>query len=215
MPLIASRTVALAVTLTLTAAACSRPERRHAPLSEAGTAKTLKPEPAAITYAFPVRPASAASYGRSHHDYPATDVFAPCGTMVVAASAGVVDEVSRVDSWDPKTNDGALRGGIWTSVVGDDGVRYYGSHLSAVEPGIEPGVRLRTGQELGRVGKTGNARSTPCHLHFGLSPPCGPGDWEVRRGVVYPWPYLDSWREGGQRSPRDEVAAWNARHHAC
>jgi hypothetical protein len=29
----------------------------------------------------------------------------------------------------------------------------------------------------------------------------------VRRGIVYPWPYLDSWRAGGSRSPARAVGA--------
>jgi murein DD-endopeptidase MepM/ murein hydrolase activator NlpD len=155
------------------------------------------------------------AYGHSHHDYPATDIFAPCGTQVVAATGGVVVEVSRTDAWDPHTNSGATRGGLFTSVAGDDGVRYYGSHLRAVADGIAPGVRVAAGERLGWVGQTGDARGVACHLHFGLSPPCGAGDWSVRRGVVYPWPYLDAWRAGTMRSPHDAVGAWNAAHHAC
>ncbi|HEX8927855.1 MAG TPA: M23 family peptidase, partial [Actinomycetota bacterium] len=33
------------------------------------------------------------------------------------------------------------------------------------------------------------------------------GVWWVRRGTVYPWPYLDSWRAGGNRSPTAAVRA--------
>jgi murein DD-endopeptidase MepM/ murein hydrolase activator NlpD len=160
-------------------------------------------------------PASAAKYGHAHHDYPATDIFAPCGSEVVANVDGVVQEVSRVDTWDAQVNDGATRGGLFTSVVGDDGVRYYGSHLSAVAAGIDAGTRVTAGQRLGLVGNTGDARGIACHLHFGVSPACGPSDWEVRRGEVYPWPYLDSWRVGGRSSPAAAVAQWNAAHHAC
>lgn len=166
-------------------------------------------------YTFPLSPAASARYGRAHHDYPATDIFAPCGTPVVAVTAGVVDEVSRTDSWSAVTDDPALRGGLSTSIVGDDGVRYYGSHLSEVAPGIEAGVRVHPGQPLGKVGDSGNARGTGCHLHFGISPPCGPGDWRVRRGTIYPWPFLDSWRAGEARSPYSEVKAWNDSNRAC
>jgi murein DD-endopeptidase MepM/ murein hydrolase activator NlpD len=162
------------------------------------------------TYVFPVKPASAASYGRDHHDYPATDIFAACGTTVVSPTSGVVHEVSRQDLWDPAVNDGATRGGLSVSLIGDDGVRYYGSHYQSIVRGIEPGVRVSAGQVLGTVGRTGSARPTPCHLHFGISPPCGAGDWEVRRGVIETWPYLDAWKAGTQRSPVKEVAAWRA-----
>lgn len=174
-----------------------------APPSEPGEA------PQRRRYAFPVQPASAASYGREHHDYPATDIFAACGTDVVASASGVVEEVSRRDRWDPVVNDGATRGGKSVSIVGDDGVRYYGSHFLRVAGGIRPGTRVEPGTPLGQVGRTGSARETPCHLHFGISPPRGPGDWEIRRGVIYPWPFLDSWRDGGHRSPARAIRRWS------
>jgi murein DD-endopeptidase MepM/ murein hydrolase activator NlpD len=156
-------------------------------------------------FAFPISPDRGVSYGRTHAGYKATDVFAPCGAAYVAVTDGRLEDVNRVDRWDPKTDDPALRGGLWVSIVGRDGVRYYGSHLSAITPGLEKGGQVTAGQEVGRVGRTGNAAGTPCHVHFGLSPATTPGSWDVRRGLAWPWPYLDSWREGGQRSPRDEV----------
>ncbi len=154
---------------------------------------------------FPVLPASAARYGRAHHDYPAADVFAPCGTAFVAVTDGRVDEVSAVDPWSSKADSGATRGGRFVSLVGDDGVRYYGSHLAEVTPGIRSGVKVRAGQRLGSIGESGNAKGTGCHVHFGISPPSEPGDWEVRRGTVWPWPYLDAWKAGVQKSPAPEV----------
>ena len=33
-----------------------------------------------------------------------------------------------------------------------------------------------------------------------------------RRGVLYPWPYLDSWKAGGNKSPVAAVKAWKAKH---
>jgi peptidoglycan LD-endopeptidase LytH len=161
-----------------------------------------------LTFAFPVEPAGAASYGRDHHTYPATDIFAACGTALVAITDGVVDEVGHTDEWDPGDDDPATRSGRFVSIVGDDGVRYYLSHLEAVEPEVTAGARVTVGQPIGRIGRSGNARSTPCHAHFGISPPLGPGDWEVRRGVIWPWPYLDAWREGRHSSPAGEVVAW-------
>jgi murein DD-endopeptidase MepM/ murein hydrolase activator NlpD len=158
-----------------------------------------------LRYAFPV--AGEASFGSSHAGYRATDVFADCGTPVVAVTDGEVLEVSRVDRYDPDGVQGPDNGGLSVSVRGDDGVRYYGSHLSALAAGIDRGVRVRAGQRLGAVGRTGNANNI-CHLHFGLSPPCaGTGDWWMRRGVVWPAPYLRAWRRGEARSPAAEVAA--------
>jgi murein DD-endopeptidase MepM/ murein hydrolase activator NlpD len=165
--------------------------------------------PRAHRYVFPV--SGNVSYAREHHDYPATDIIAACGSPVRAVTDGVVLEVSRVDRWDPATDDGADRGGLFVSLAGDDGVRYYGAHLRSVAAGVRKGVRVTAGEIVGRVGDTG--RSGACHLHLGLSPPCARvGDWWVRRGVVPPWSYLDSWRKGGRRSPVSAVTTWRKAH---
>jgi murein DD-endopeptidase MepM/ murein hydrolase activator NlpD len=159
-------------------------------------------------YYFPVQPPDAARYADEHHDYPATDIFVPIGSNVVAVINGVVNEVRDFDPWDPKTNRGEDRPGLFVAIVGDDGVRYHTSHLSAVEPGIEPGVRVRAGQLLGHSGKSGNARNTPPHVHFGLSRPLGPGDWERRRGEVWPYAYLQAWAAGQDRTPILPIPPW-------
>jgi hypothetical protein len=45
----------------------------------------------------------------------------------------VVDEVNRVDRFSWKKDVGADRGApLISKIVGDDGVRYYGSHLSYI-----------------------------------------------------------------------------------
>lgn len=154
---------------------------------------------------FPVQECRADA-SQSHHDYPASDIFAQVGCLFVAPTDGRVDEVTRVDHWDPKTNRGADRGGLSVSVIGVDGVRYYGSHLSAIRPGIAPGVTVHAGETLGRTGKTGSARFTAPHLHFGISWPTGPDTWWIRRGAVAPQAFLNSWHHGGQLSPRALVA---------
>ena len=93
------------------------------------------------------------------------------------------------------------KGGIFVSIVGDDGVRYYGSHLMKVAPGIDPGVRVYAGTLLGYLGDTGDARGTAPHVHFGISWPTKEGIWWVRRGELYPWRYLDAWKAGKDASP--------------
>lgn len=184
-----------------------------APGTTAAPATTSAPAPSgSTTYRYPLVPASTGKYAHSHHDYPASDMFAPCGTQVVSPVAGVIQDVSRTDEWSSKNDDAAVRGGLSVSVVGDDGVRYYGSHLSSVDPAANPGVRVDPGTPLGKVGDSGNAKGSGCHLHFGISPVTRAGDWKVRRGAVYPWPYLDSWRDGGQKSPVAEVREYAASH---
>ncbi len=79
-----------------------------------------------------------------------TDMFAAEGTAVVAPVSGVVEQID------------GTRGGLQFWLYGDDGNLYIGTHLSAY--GVAGDVNA--GDVLGRVGRTGNAKSTPPHLHF-------------------------------------------------
>ncbi|SDT51741.1 M23 family metallopeptidase [Actinoplanes derwentensis] len=163
-------------------------------------------------YIFPVKAANVA-FHKTHSGYPATDIFAACGKPFRATTDGVVLEVSRVDKYKKGKPDGPYNGGKFVSILGDDGVRYYGSHLSVVTAGIKKGVRVKAGKHLGKVGKTGNANNV-CHVHYGISPACKKtGDWKVRRGVVWPASYLTSWRKGGEKSPAKAVAAWKKKNN--
>ncbi|GAA0909486.1 M23 family metallopeptidase [Virgisporangium aurantiacum] len=165
---------------------------------------------AAARYVFPVDGKN--SYAREHHDYPASDIIAACGTVVRAVTDGVILEVTRVDTFDKATSGGDERGGLSVSMAGDDGVRYYGSHFSSIDQTVQPGVRVAAGTRIGLVGKTGNANNT-CHLHLGISPLCArTADWWIRRGVVWPWSYLDAWKAGQPKSPLAEVTAWQGTH---
>jgi hypothetical protein len=38
-----------------------------------------------------------------------------------------------------------------------------------------------------------------------------PGDWEIRRGVIAPWPFLDAWKAGKDLSPAKAVAKAKAK----
>jgi murein DD-endopeptidase MepM/ murein hydrolase activator NlpD len=157
--------------------------------------------------------ASNVDFHTTHSKYPATDIFADCGESVVATTSGKVLEISLKDVYVEGSADGPNNGGLFVSLLGDDGVRYYGSHLSKVQSGIKAGVRVAAGQLLGKVGKTGNANNV-CHLHYGISPPCAKtGDWKVRRGVVWPATFLTSWRSGGKKSPVATVASWKSAHN--
>jgi murein DD-endopeptidase MepM/ murein hydrolase activator NlpD len=161
---------------------------------------------AAPNYVFPVVGCEY-TYAKAHHDYPATDVLAKAGCRYVAVTAGVIDEVNRVDSWSGKTNLGADRGGLYVSFIGTDGVRYYASHLRTIPQSIQPGVEVKAGRLLGTVGATGSARGTKPHIHLGVSWTTPPQTWWVRRGMVWPWKYLDAWKVGKDLSPAKEVEA--------
>ena len=84
------------------------------------------------------------------------DIFAARGTPVLAASDGWVTrvETTRV-------------GGnvIWMQPLFGN-MRLYYAHLN--EQWVEPGDFVLAGQPLGAVGNTGNAVTTPPHLHFGV-----------------------------------------------
>jgi murein DD-endopeptidase MepM/ murein hydrolase activator NlpD len=161
---------------------------------------------AAPVYVFPIEGCDV-NYARAHHDYAATDILTKKGCKFVAPINGVVDEVNRIDNWNGKTNLGIDRGGLYVSIIGEDGVRYYGSHLRSIPASIQPGVTVLAGRVLGAVGTTGSARGTAPHLHFGISWPTPADTWWVRRGEVLPWKYLDAWKKGKDLSPVKEVNA--------
>jgi murein DD-endopeptidase MepM/ murein hydrolase activator NlpD len=84
------------------------------------------------------------------------DIFAAKGTPVLAATDGWVTrvETTRV-------------GGkvVWMQPLFGN-VRIYYAHLE--EQWVAPGEFVVAGQRLGSVGNTGNAITTPPHLHFGV-----------------------------------------------
>ncbi|HBX59367.1 MULTISPECIES: M23 family metallopeptidase [unclassified Methylophaga] len=92
---------------------------------------------------------------RKHHG---VDIFAERGTPVTAVIDGYV-----------RTGTGA-RGGehVWLSgsMIGFGSARYYYAHLDSFA--VESGDRVKRGDILGYVGNTGNAITTPPHLHFGI-----------------------------------------------
>ena len=165
---------------------------------------------AAPIYIFPVADCKV-DYAHAHHDYPATDILTTAGCKFVAPINGTIDEVNRVDNWSGKTNLGADRGGLFVSIIGEDGVRYYGSHLRSIVSTIQPGVVVTAGQVLGQVGATGSAKGTHPHLHFGISWPTPANTWWVRRGEVLPWKYLDAWKKGNDLSPAKAISALKAK----
>ena len=214
----AQATTFLATTVPATTVpATTLPHTTLPQTTAASTSSVLVAPPAGSTpYGMPVDDGAHASYSHEHHDYPASDVFVPggCGSSIISPVNGVVLEARRVDGWTRAVDDPATRGGKSVAILGDDGVRYYMAHFNAIDAGIEPGARIVIGQHLGQMGRTGRAGA--CHVHFAISPPCPGPEWSVRRGVIYPWRYLDSWRRGEQLSPLAEVQQWSAQHpDAC
>ena len=202
-------------TTPLAPATTSGPATTIAPTTTVAPATTIAATTTTIAtttpYGLPVPSGRPIAYAHEHHDYPASDVFAGgCGSPLIAPVNGVILEARRTDSWVASVDNPATRGGRSVAILGDDGVRYYLAHFQAITDGIEPGVRVTIGQSLGQMGMSGKAGA--CHVHFAISPPCPGKEWAVRRGVIWPWKYLDSWRKGEQLSPVGEIEQWVADH---
>jgi murein DD-endopeptidase MepM/ murein hydrolase activator NlpD len=132
---------------------------------------------------------------RNHHG---VDIFAPRGTPVVAAVAGTVYRVNETP-----------RGGrvVW---LRDErrGYRFYYAHLDRQL--VANGASVEPGDTLGVVGNTGNARTTPPHLHFGVymrgEGPIDPMPFVRRIATTPPALAVDTALIGGwTRTARDET----------
>lgn len=111
------------------------------------------------------------SGGRFHQG---NDIFAARGVPVVAVHDATIVR------WNPPSAPTAL-GGITVTYRTADNTEWYNAHLDTVAGGIAPGVSVSRGQIIGTVGQTGNARTTPPHLHLGRRQG---GTW------VNPWPTI-------------------------
>ncbi len=152
-------------------------------------------------YTFPVSGPDV-FYPKDHLNYPAADLTG-CRQLVRAPISGVITDVRDTDKWDPAIDDPGTRGGLTITLHGDDLVRYYFSHLGRLI--AKKGQRVESGQKIATVGQSGNAKTTLCHLHFGMSRICPMSEQNLRRGEIWPQPYLDDWRRGINSSPNREV----------
>ena len=125
-------------------------------------------------------------------------------TRVLAPTAGIVTQRHVRDKWVKEVDAPGTRGGKTVTIVGDDNVRYFFSHLGRVK--VRVGQRVAPGDWIGVMGSSGNARVTRCHTHFGISRICPLAEAYLLRGEIWPQQYLDAWQEGKQLSPRREVA---------
>lgn len=83
------------------------------------------------------------------------DIFAPRGTPVVAVSDGIVSYIGTQS-----------KGGMCLWLTTEAGASFYYAHLDRWAAGLYEGMSVHSGDLLGYVGNTGNAISTPSHLHF-------------------------------------------------
>ena len=107
------------------------------------------------------------SGGRRHEGI---DIFAPRNTPVLSATEGYVLGVGS----------NGLGGNVVT-IEGPAGWRHYYAHLERWSD-VRAGQWVEPGTILGYVGNSGNAASTPTHLHYGIYPSSG--------GAINPYPLL-------------------------
>jgi murein DD-endopeptidase MepM/ murein hydrolase activator NlpD len=116
------------------------------------------------------------SGGRVHEGQ---DLPAGCGIPLVAARGGKVARTGYSDA-------------LYGYYVLIDGLAtdrdYFYAHLQAPTP-LDEGERVRTGERIGEVGKTGNARTEFCQLHLEL------------------WPH--GYHDGGPEDPLPALQYWD------
>lgn len=108
--------------------------------------------------------------GRRRHE--GVDIFAARGTPVLAAAPGIVTNTGTT----------ALGGRVVWVRDPDRAQSLYYAHLDSQI--AHAGQRVRVGDTLGLVGNTGNARTTPPHLHFGV--------YRRGEGAIDPFPFIDT-----------------------
>jgi murein DD-endopeptidase MepM/ murein hydrolase activator NlpD len=109
------------------------------------------------------------------------DIFAALGAPVLAVADGTVFSVG------------------WNRVGGNrlwlrdrSGNEFYFAHLAAFSPLAVNGGRVQAGDVVGFVGNTGDADTTPYHLHFEIHP--SSLLFLGYDGVVNPYAYLRAWQ---------------------
>ena len=134
--------------------------------------------------------------GRGGGSHTGEDVFADCGTPLVAARGGQVEFAGFQG-----------RAGNYVVIDGEGtGLDYAYMHLGAV-PLVQTGDTVATGEPIGEVGDTGSASA--CHLHFELW--SAPG-WYAGGSTVDPLRQLQAWdAASGVHTPESVRRAVTAR----
>ena len=127
--------------------------------------------------------------GRNGHTHQGQDVMAHCGIPIVAARGGTIEKI-------------AVDGNAGNYVVIDaagTGIDMFYAHLRYPSP-LHEGDSVLSGQQIGVVGRTGDA--TACHLHF--EEWTAPG-WYKGGHPFDPLPDLRQW-ERASRAARAQSA---------
>ena len=104
--------------------------------------------------------------GKRNHE--GIDIFAKKGTPVVAITNGTISFTGERGLGGKQV---WLRDGLF-------GKSLYYAHLDSIA--VQGGMTVKMGDTLGFVGNTGNAKTTPPHLHFGI----------YQSGAINPLPFV-------------------------
>jgi peptidoglycan LD-endopeptidase LytH len=125
-----------------------------------------------------------------HRLHEGEDIFARRGTPVYSATCGIVTRIGEKGL-----------GGNAVSILGAGGRVYYYAHLDRFAPGLRAGNEVTPDTLIGFVGNTGNARTTPPHLHFGVY---------TTAGAIDPLPLL-LYRPINTDAPAGVMDRWSTR----
>lgn len=158
-----------------------RHKKKHLPLE-------VTPPLGLPHYVFPVAHGAgyADTYGGLRSDvkngwHHGDDLFAPLGTPVLAVASGTLSLLgwNKLGGWRVWLEDAA-------------GNQFYYAHLAAYSHWILDHRTVKAGQVIGFLGRTGDAFTTPPHLHFEIHPR------SLLRlkydGAVDPTTYLQTWK---------------------
>lgn len=111
-----------------------------------------------------------------------TDLFGKEGTPIINICSGIVEQIG----WN-------RLGGERVGVRGEDGNYYYYAHLQTISSKLDKGKRIEAGEAIGTMGHTGDALTTPDHLHLGIQ--LKNGQW------IDPYAFLTAWQLRGEERP--------------
>jgi len=112
---------------------------------------------------------------RARGGHKGIDIFAPKGTPLVACTSGKIVKLRK----------NTKVGGNTITIRDNNGLNYYYAHMDVISPTLKRGDLISSGEVIGTVGDSGNAKGTHPHLHFSIYDKRG-----YNRGNIDPWPFL-------------------------
>lgn len=133
------------------------------------------------------------------HGHQGTDVFCVWGSPLRAVEDGTITKMGR---------NGLGGERIWLSAdranPGGTSNAYYYAHLSGYYPGLQVGSHVKAGDFVGFCGNTGNAATTPPHVHFEIHPSGADGP------SANPYPTLRATQLAMEQAQRQLAASGSA-----